>query len=359
MIIAFNCSQQTKAMLDSVLSSGGYKDYGELIEVAVGNLAALQLEMGDQASLVLDGGSVAPARARRPRAIQRTLAEDERPRVPQLFRQQGLDARPATFAEPPKDDYRRGEVVPIDRWLFGQYNRLLPGKASCRALAHLILHDVDGPLLEKAAAQIAEDASVLGDLLSRHDSDHKLVRDDKLSTAFPTNTSDLEKAKVRFASQFVGYADKQGRLFGLLVGLKLINWAKSGSPRILLTEAGWEFARMPNPILDATGAHPREKLSQDEKRFLLAHIARSVAVEDFAYRAILRAVSGGADTPDKLDKALHQYAPADRDIRDSYVSTQRSGALSRMVDLDLLARARHGTKVSYEVEDAGPKYMGN
>jgi hypothetical protein len=338
MIIAFNCSQQTKQQMDALLAAEGYADYAQIIEIAVNNLATLQAEMNNKPSLILDGGVSAPAKPRRPAAVQRTLSEPVVERVPSIFLPIGLDKRPARLASLPED------------------NKILPAKATCRALAHLLVEEPHGVPLDKTAARIAEEATRLGDFLSKHDDANGPSRDERLSTAFPTSGKNADKAQVRYASQFVAYADKQGRLFGLPYGLKLINCVQGDQPRILLTEVGWEFARMPNPVLDATDAPPRHKLSDDEKRLLLAHIVRSVPVEDFAYRAVLAAVSEGADTPDRLDKTLWQYAPASRKMKDSYMSTQRSGSISRMADLGLVRRVREGTRVCYAVTDSGGSY---
>jgi hypothetical protein len=90
----------------------------------------------------------------------------------------------------------------------------------------------------------------------------------------------------------------------------------------------------------------------------LDHISGSVPAEDFAYRAILAAVDAGAKTPGELDTALKQYVSADANqtLTESFLATQRSGAVSRMADLGLITRKRGGVKVSYLTTDLGKQY---
>ena len=116
---------------------------------------------------------------------------------------------------------------------------------------------------------------------------------------------------------------------------------------------------MPNPVLDDGAADPDRRFSDDEVAFMLRHIASSVPVEDFAFRSILAAIQAGHDTPDTLDAALHQYvSPATGDrVSASFLSSQRSGAISRMADLGLVRRTRDGVRVSYAVTAAAEGFI--
>jgi hypothetical protein len=249
------------------------------------------------------------------------------------------------FSSLPTDEKQNGEDIPLNRWIFGQYNKLLPAKASCRALAQMLKTTPDGLDLSKTAWRIAEEAWALGDVLAAWDIFYGFLRDDTLATAFPT-TSD---GRRRYANQFVGSVNREGQISGLLFDLKLINFAKGDRRRILLTEPGWKFALMHSAVLDDADDKPARKFTEQETQFLLAHISRNVPAENFAYRSILEAISGGADNPDKIDAALLKHSSRDTQQRlsKSFLSTQRSGAISRMVDLGLIARAREGVKVSY------------
>ena len=92
-----------------------------------------------------------------------------------------------------------------------------------------------------------------------------------------------------------------------MVDLKLINVILQRKERLIVpTYMAWEFARLQNPVLDGQGGQT-EKFSAEERSLLLQHIASSVPVESFAYRAILEAVREGNNSPDKIDAALRTY----------------------------------------------------
>ena len=163
---------------------------------------------------------------------------------------------------------------------------------------------------------------------------------------------------MRYANHFVASVTKKGKVSGLLMDLKLINSTGGNKPRLKLTETGLSFAMLQNPILDGQSFETARKFTSAERTFLLNHISNSVPAEDFAYRVALAAIDAGAGTPDKLDDALQRYVSKDtgRASTESFLNTQRSGAVSRMVDLGLIARKRSGVRVSYVVTDAGKQY---
>lgn len=198
----------------------------------------------------------------------------------------------------------------------------------------------------------------MGSFLAHRDKQNGTKRDDALSTAFPSPDREVEKSRLRYANQFVATVSKQGRVSGLLMDLKLINHTGGKNPRLKLTEAGWGFAELRNPVLDGD-TKTAQKFTAEERSFFLNHISSSVPAEDFAYRAILTAVDGGAQTPEKLDTALQRYVSQDagRSLTKSFLASQRSGAASRMADLGLITRERDGVKVSYVVTDLGGQYV--
>jgi hypothetical protein len=376
MIICFNCSPETKRQLDSLLQVGQYKDYSEVISFAVMNLAVLQEEVLKAGSVVIAKNAQAipsskgtRGRAKEPSATQdfgelQQMLEtrtDESLVVPPIFRLDLLRDLTPPFVELPDDIWAPGQQIPLDRWIFGQFNKLLPAKVSCRGLAHLLHNQPKGVELGEAAEEIAKQAAVLGNFLARYDEQYNIGRDDAFSTAFPSNGDNSDKSRLRYANQFVASVNKQGQVSGLLIDLKLINKTGRKLARIGLTEIGWRFAVLPNPILDGVEDTPPQKFSDEERAFLLAHVARSVPIEDFAYRAILRAIMKEANTPDTIDADLLQYLTPDaaENLSKSFLSSQRSGAISRMTDLGLVERVRDGVRVSYLITDIGEKYLQN
>ena len=152
--------------------------------------------------------------------------------------------------------------------------------------------------------------------------------------------------------------NKFGQVSGLLIDLKLINFVKTKDVRLVLTTVGWQLATLENPVLDGFPPPNADKFSEEEIKLLLAHIRTAVPAEDFAYRAIITGIMKGAVTPDQMDAHLQQYVASERQeaLSKSFLASQRSGAVSRMVDLGLLRRCRDGVKVSYEVTEHGAQY---
>lgn len=378
MIICFKCPPETKKDLDNLLLSGQYKDYTEIISSAVANLAVLQQELSQTGAIIIGSGdsweghriSAAMEENRKeagqeplgtlpeiqPKPIKRSVSQPDQ--IPSIFLINGVKVPQSALAAPPSDVWVNGHEVPLDRWLFGQYNKLLPAKANCRALVNLMDGKTKGVPLEEAALKIAEEATTLGDFLIRLDEQHGIGRDDALSTAFPSTGGNSEKARLRYANQFVASVNNQRQVSGLLIDLKLINFTRGKDIRLLLTEVGWHFASLPNPILDSPQETLAHKFSAEEIDFLLNHIAHSVPAEDFAYRTIIAAIAQGADTPEKIDAALEKYVTKSkkRDLSKSFLSSQRSGAISRMADLGLVTRVRDGVRVLYVITEKGSEF---
>ena len=112
---------------------------------------------------------------------------------------------------------------------------------------------------------------------------------------------------------------------------------------------------MPNPVLDPGSTAPADKFTDDEIRFLLQHIQSCVPEEVSAFVAIIDAINDGANTPDKMDAFLR----ARFDLKDeaamtaTFLSTQRTGAISRLADLGLVYREKAGLRVTYTVSHPG------
>ena len=81
-------------------------------------------------------------------------------------------------------------------------------------------------------------------------------------------------------------------------------------------------------------------------------------MEDFAYRAVLKGIKGGADTPESLDDFLVRTYPAGAEkLTKEFVATQRSGVVSRMIDMGMLSRVRDGARVTYAVSERARDYI--
>ena len=292
-----------------------------------------------------------------PAPNQRELAS-----LPEVFRLATELKRPDSLAPLPNDAFVAGMGVPVDRWIFGQHNKLLPVKASVRALANLLQNEPNpaGVLLDRASIEIAAAAVSLGEILRSLDARSERHRDEAFAIAFPSSDpSNSDKSRLRYAGQFVGAMSRDGRMTGMLIDLKLVNHSPHKSPRILLTEPGWKFALLPNPLIDGPGRDSGCKFSADEIEFLMDHIAAAVPVENFAFKTTLLAIESGDDTPDALDSALKRYMPErkEKPFTDAFLTTQRAGVISRMADLGLVARNRTGSNVSYVATPRGKQFL--
>jgi hypothetical protein len=365
MIVCFSCSPHTKGQLDQLVASGDYGDHSQAIAAAIQNLTIIHSELGGAASLVIEraapalssetDGLVSPSTSQSNAVTGgRTSRARNLSSVPPLFQLPAEISQPPQFATSQKSS--SGKVGTVDEWMFGQFNRLLPAKVTCRALVSMIAKGEDRQPLEKLSKSIANEAAKLGQYLAALDEKRHLGRDDAIAIAFPKHPSEF-KSVQRFANQFVASANKEGEFSGLGVSLKLIGRHPSNAESISLTEAGWQFGLMENPLLDGTPASNFQKFTDEEISFLLDYIAVSVPAEASAYRTILIEVARGALTPDDLDAALMNLPGHSKKTRRQYVSTQRSGAICRMADLDLIGRSRTGTRVSYVLTPRGKDFL--
>jgi DNA-binding transcriptional ArsR family regulator len=269
------------------------------------------------------------------------------------------DKPPFSFPSILADVFQAQKMIPIERWLFGQYNRLLPAKVSIRVLAVISMEGKDSLALGAVAPKIAEVASVLGDYLRLLDRRFANHRDDAIATAFPDGGVEGQKGRVRYQNHFVGHTVK-GEQGGMLVGLKLaVIQVHKNKPYILPTIAGWDFARLANPIFDSPIGQNPPRLGREEVSFLLQHIKENVPVELFAYRVILSLVSQGENTPELVNQHLVRYITPGKNPQNEqdFISTQRNGVLGRMTDLGLVNRERQGTRITYQLTPEGKKFL--
>jgi len=382
MIICFQCSLETKEALDELVNSGHYKDYGDAISMAINNLAVLQNQISKEGILFIEEenpiASVGKPRiAEEKYPVKEDNKKEDKNReinpekmetqeefwedLPEVFRILDDEYAPKEFAKLPADNWLKGQVIPLDRWFFGQYNKLLPAKASCRALAFMLMDHPFGVELPDAAESIANHAVLLGNYLTKLDEKWEINREDAISTAFPKTGSNLNKSKLRYANQFVASINKQGQITGLLASMKLINLKLEKENRITLTKPGWEFSRLKNPVLDESQPAEVMRFSELEIQFLLRHISKNVPTEDYAYITILGLIDEGIDTPSQIDGVLKKRIPLSvgRNLSQSFLSAQRSGTISRMTDLCLIDRERDGINMSYKITSSGKDYLND
>jgi hypothetical protein len=377
MVICFDADIEAKRSLDALMATGQFKDSSEAISVALTSYEAIQRSVSPGSQPVIANWTpekreeTIPDSAVAASASKVTAIE---PHIPELFRLGDKTTRGIAFAAipimPPSVI-----VLPPALWLFGQYNKFLPVKASCRALLNLLRRSPDGVALAEAVESISQAAWELGDYLYSLDQNAKRLREESFAAAFPVSASNGAVSRIRFGNQFIGDLrqpkqeagePKEVKFNGLPSALKFVQCSDGKSPLLQLTTAGAEFAVLPNPILDASRERAGEKFGDSETEFILEHISRAVPEETSAYVSIIDAIECGANTPDKVDKFLCNRfnlrvvakTENDNEITQTFLTTQRTGAISRMADLGLVARRKEGLRVTYSTTDSAKRFRG-
>lgn len=349
MVICFNASPDAKRALDALLSTGQFEGISDAVSTALINYQIIQTAVGSSGQMILEpqtsqGIQPMPKAAITPSLASGLAVTKPTARIPELFALRETDASQIHLLGVP--EVSPATNLPPAEWLFGQLNKLLPAKATCRALLNLLRDNPEGISINDAVAQISLAACNLGDYLASLDLARELRREDALAAAFPSTRVSDNDSRVRFGNQFVGMM-KQGELTGLPAALRLIACTDAKECRISLTKVGADFALLRNPLLDGDPA--AAKFTQEEISLLIGHAIRHVPEETSAYAAIVAAIESGADNPDKMDAYLRKRfkLPNERDIKQTFLTTQRTGALSRMSDLGMIGREKTGLRVKY------------
>jgi len=361
MLVTIRVTSQLKESVDQLVQTGHYPDFNTAAVVALENLVVTEQEHASP-------NENPSARVPKPRATQYaveqataiTPASDEGDTRVSCFLWSGTPQKAKELVHDfPPDRFARGDKVPVERWLFGQQNRLLPLKVNARLLLAQIAAFKIQPLLNEVADEVSALAADATTALQRIDQQRDHKKEDLLATGLPAPDSD--KSKQRYADQFIASENSAGELSGMLIDWKLATVErKKGKTYLYPTPACAEFADLANPLLDVTTIPPViTKFSEDELSWMLRHLAEYVHIESFAFAILLKGIQAGANDPTSLDAHLRQSgALADnKRTSDEFVSTQRAGALSRMADLDLVRRIRNGVRITYATTPRGETWL--
>ena len=233
-----------------------------------------------------------------------------------------------------------------DLWLWGQINRIFPIKVGLRILTNMQKEKEDFILLNDYHKKAGEIAKSLGYQLEKIDNQRKRKRGKRVSTALPIGKN-TEKSERRYIKQFLATKRTDGILKGGMARLKFVNIQSLNNKEDLIgiTKKGLEFTKLINPILDVD-LHLERTLSDEEKDFYIKHIINDVPEESNPFKYILQIIKNGATSLAEIDKELKKIKPEWTDV---VITTQRSGTLGRMKELEILDKTRKGIKVFYKI----------
>jgi len=239
---------------------------------------------------------------------------------------------------------------PSGERLWGQVNRLFPLKLATRWIAKKP-NGGEWAVLGEISDALADDAANFGSILEALDTRSGRKRDDLLATGLPRRAN--QASRDRFLSQYIARVTRAAEIYpGAICQYSL---AAFQGERLALTDAGLQFAKILNPILDQGLADAKTTLNDEEKLFLRNHIRANVSGEFHDLQLIVNAVIDGKDTPDRLLKATRGNMPAD--WSDLMARTQVSGLLARAVDLGLMSRVWDGRNVTYQASPSCSQFM--
>ncbi len=235
--------------------------------------------------------------------------------------------------------------------VWGQVNRILPMKVGLRVLSSELSNSRAPVSLQRFHESATARAVRARFFLAARDADQDLPRGERLSAAFPEDT---EKSRSRFQAHFLGRVLRDKRVAGALPEYGFINISSENGQGVVLTDSGLQFARLKNPVLDASEP-TATALSAEEVEFLLAHLHDHMKEEFGFMTTLLRWIAEGSDKPDDLTRRVQKAWPQ---WSSKVANTMRAGALGRMHDLRLIGRQKDGTRVTYVVQPSGNSLVG-
>jgi len=239
-------------------------------------------------------------------------------------------------------------------WLWGQINRLFTVKVGLRILAHMQQSENNYIPLSKFKTEASEIAREIGLQLNQIDRQLNRKRDSQVSTGLPIGP-DKKKSELRYKSHFLASIRTDKVLDGAMARLKFVNIKETENEDYLIgmTKEGLEFTLKQNPILDVN-INSERTLSDDEIEYYLNHIKENVPDELNPIQNILTIVKNGAKSADEIDAEIKTIKP---NWSETSVTTNRSGALSRMTELGLLKKTKKGIYVTYSLSDKGNYFL--
>ncbi len=243
------------------------------------------------------------------------------------------------------------KVLEFD-YLWMMNNRFLPVKSAIRSLLSCL---ADGSSIKQwADLSTVQDAAIkaavrIGKLLET--SDKQRNNGDKLAISFPSSRN--EKSQSRFAWYCVGNLKSNNIITGAPAALRFVNIVKNENKRAVigLTQAGLAFARLKNPVLDL--GDTSTPLSREETEYLWLHITRVLPKEHSLMLRVLDYIGQGQNTPNALTEPVKSIL--NKNLTETI--SQRASLVSRLAEMGLVVRRKHGLHLTYELTDRGQEVL--
>src|ERR1700690_3002605 len=135
MVICFDATTEAKKALDSLIKTEHFSDISEAISMALVNYEVLERSVSQGGPTIL-GEQAATNKS--PQPVQKEDSQRQPktsqlgPQLPELFFLNSPTADGVKLANVPVASEGVSPNLPPAQWLFGQYNKFLPAKASCR-----------------------------------------------------------------------------------------------------------------------------------------------------------------------------------------------------------------------------------
>jgi len=238
-------------------------------------------------------------------------------------------------------------------WLWGQINKILPVKIGVRTLFRELGSNAKMPLNDFTDVAV-EEAVRIGERLRAHEDQLRKLRNQRISAGLP-KVGD-EKSQTRYRAQFLAYGRKDGLLDGAMALFRFASIdTDSGKHMVGITQAGINFAKISNPVLDEDNLD--KSLSPEEIDFYLAHVKNHVKGEFAGIKWILTKIEQGINERESLNNELKKEFAELWSASDAVINTQRAGLMSRTFELGLLEKEKKGIYVTYHNSDFGKSFI--
>ena len=340
MLVKIDLNSDLFNQIEKLVSEGKYEDFYQFLKIAINN----QLQEEKSEVNVSE------------KKIPESSANVKLNRLGQALQQRIVNL----ITEVPLE---KSEIIPPSKdliWSF--YTRFFPIKVAIRKLATLLYSEKKWIKLQDLQDEAFFSAEAISDDLRGYEEDKSLPRNEKISTGLPLPKSELHglrggkkkkkeeklnSSRIRFQEQIVGRPIKKdppdfsGACFEM--GLMRVKF-EDDECLVTLSETGYEFALMENPILDSD--EYIRAFSNEEIRFIKENIISKFQLENKIIELIMTELQSKELSADEIDKIFEneklQYYHnliTDTDFKQKLINSspsERVAMMGRLAELRIV-----------------------